>query len=260
MKEAFVKDFNFPDEINAFIGNAKLYSSDGCSGANTVFIDKDNGYFIKTAKKDSLEKEQTMYHYFSRKGLSPEVITYINTDKDYLVTRKCIGDDGTEQKYLLNPHKLSTVYGEVLRMLHEVDFFDCPYQNNNDQLLSGIVRNYKKGTKLKNCVTEYIGVDDADDMYHIICQKKHLLKNDVLTHGDYCLPNIILDDFKLSGFIDLGSSGVGDRHYDLFSGLWTLNYNLKTNDYADVFLDAYGRNMIDFERLKLCGYINALTD
>ena len=44
----------------------------------------------------------------------------------------------------------------------------------------------------------------------------------VVMHGDYCLPNLILSDARLSGFIDLGNGGVGDRHCDLYWGLWAL--------------------------------------
>ena len=73
----------------------------------------------------------------------------------------------------------------------------------------------------------------------------HLLKTDTLLHGDYCLPNILLNNWNFSGFIDLGNGGVGDRHIDLFWGAWTLFFNLKTDRYRDRFLDAYGREDVE---------------
>ena len=72
-----------------------------------------------------------------------------------------------------------------------------------------------------------------------------MLKNEVLLHGDYCLPNIMLDDWRFSAFIDLGASGVGDRHLDLYWGAWSLAFNLKTDRYRERFYDAYGRDRID---------------
>ena len=76
------------------------------------------------------------------------------------------------------------------------------------------------------------------------------LKADTLLHGDYCLPNILLDNWKFSGFIDLGAAGVGDRHIDLLWGIWTLRFNLGTNAYSQRFLDAYGRDKAQPELLR----------
>ena len=70
------------------------------------------------------------------------------------------------------------------------------------------------------------------------------LQSDILLHGDYCLPNIILNNWKFSGFIDLDTGGLGDRHIDLFWGMWSLQFNLKTDRYRERFLDAYGRSDI----------------
>ena len=82
-------------------------------------------------------------------------------------------------------------------------------------------------------------------------QHKHLLQTDTLLHGDYCLPNIILNDWKFSGFIDVGNGGVGDRHIDLFWGAWTLNFNLHTEAYRDRFFDVYGKDRVDPLRLRV---------
>ena len=82
-----------------------------------------------------------------------------------------------------------------------------------------------------------------------------MLKCDTLLHGDYCLPNIILDDWKFSGFIDLGNGGVGDRHVDIFWGIWTLFYNFKTFDYTKRFMEVYGKDKIDTDTLRLIAAI-----
>ena len=77
------------------------------------------------------------------------------------------------------------------------------------------------------------------------------LAKDTLLHGDYCLPNVMLKDWQVSGIIDLGNGGVGDRHVDLYWGAWTLAFNLHTDAYRQRFFDAYGRDLIDGERLLL---------
>ncbi len=44
---------------------------------------------------------------------------------------------------------------------------------------------------------------------------------------------------------------MGDRHIDILWGIWTLNYNLGTIKYSDRFMDAYGRDMIDPDMLRM---------
>ena len=64
-------------------------------------------------------------------------------------------------------------------------------------------------------------------------------KGNVLIHGDYCLPNVLVQDGRLSGLIDLGGAGLGDPQDDLAAGVWTLQYNYGAG-HAREFLDAYG--------------------
>lgn len=55
----------------------------------------------------------------------------------------------------------------------------------------------------------------------------------------------------MCSFIDVGQAGIGDKHIDIFWVLWSLEYNLKTDQYNDYFLDLYGRENIDSEVLEL---------
>ena len=78
----------------------------------------------------------------------------------------------------------------------------------------------------------------------------------VLTHGDFCLPNLFLDNWELTGFLDLGRSGVGDRWTDI-AILWrTLRDNFGGHYgeavpgfHPDALFDALGIEK-DEERLR----------
>ncbi|MFE6307532.1 aminoglycoside 3'-phosphotransferase [Nocardiopsis sp. NPDC057823] len=76
----------------------------------------------------------------------------------------------------------------------------------------------------------------------------------VLLHGDYCLPNVLVDGEGGWSLIDLGRVGVGDRHLDLAdmtgSMLSDLNPSFGPRD-AEAFLDAYGRDLVDPGLLEL---------
>jgi aminoglycoside phosphotransferase len=74
----------------------------------------------------------------------------------------------------------------------------------------------------------------------------------VLIHGDYCLPNVLVEEGRLTALVDLGQSGIGDPRDDLAAALWSLHYNYGPG-FARDFLDAYGAPSMtdrDIERMR----------
>jgi kanamycin kinase len=74
----------------------------------------------------------------------------------------------------------------------------------------------------------------------------------VLIHGDYCLPNVLVEQGRLTALVDLGRSGIGDPRDDFAAALWSLHYNYGPG-YARDFLDSYGVPSMtdrDIERLR----------
>ncbi len=246
-----------PDEIVRWIDNAAIYESSGQSGARTVYIDREDGAYLKIANRNTLYLASKMQTYFSKHKMSSSVIRYLSSDRDYMITAALQGEDGTAECYLSEPERLSEVFGQSLRLLHEVEAVDCPIKDKMSDLLvmSGNIAFYQDHL---DSISDYIGKADAKNAASEIAAAGGLLINDVLIHGDYCLPNIMLKKWKLEGFIDVAGGGMGDRHYDLAWGLWTLNWNLKSQQYGQRFLDAYGWDCIDKERLRVCGLLAAM--
>ena len=239
----------YPAEFRHFLSGAKLFDSSCSPEARVIFIDKGNGFFLKSAPKGSLAREAAMTRYFNSKGLSAEVLSYVSDECDRLLTKKIHGDDCTAAKYLEQPEQLAETLGERLSLLHRMDYSDCPVQNHTEQYLDKIEYNKRTDNYDKSSFPDSFGYASAEEAWTIVKSHGHLLKTNTLLHGDYCLPNVILDDWRFSGFIDLDNGGVGDRHIDVFWGAWTLWFNLKTDKYRQRFFDAYGRDKIDEEVL-----------
>jgi len=72
-------------------------------------------------------------------------------------------------------------------------------------------------------------------------------------HGDFCLPNVLIKNGRVAGFIDIENCGRGDKRFDIAWGVWSLGYNLGTNEYTNDFLDRIGCDfsMEDYERYVL---------
>lgn len=71
----------------------------------------------------------------------------------------------------------------------------------------------------------------------------------VFTHGDYYLPNILLQGKRISGFIDLDRAGIADRYNDLAIASRSIAYNLGA-DYEQCFFLAYGIENVDEEKIE----------
>lgn len=213
-------------------------------------MDKGPGFYLKKAPAGSLEKEAAMTGFFHKKGLGAEVLAYVQLENDWLLTRRVPGEDCTWQIYRDDPKRLCDTTAALLRMLHETDFTGCPVPNRTADYLETARRNYERKAYDITLFPDNWGYASPEQAWQVVQDTGHLLKADTLLHGDYCLPNIMLDNWQFSGFIDLDTAGVGDRHVDLFWGIWSLEFNLKTNRYRDRFLDAYGRDGLCEELLR----------
>ena len=243
----------FPAPFAAYLRECAVYDSSCSPEARVVFIDKDQGYYLKCAPKGTLASEARMTDYFSRKGLSVPVLEYLSLDKDWMLTPKLKGEDCTYTSYCEDPVRLSALLGGLLRELHDISAADCPVQSRMDTYFATVDANHSKGCFDLGYLTDRCRKMTAEEAYTLTLEGRARLRDRSLLHGDYCLPNILLDGWRFSGFIDLGNGGVGDRHVDLYWGVWTLRFNLKTDAYADRFLDAYGREAVQTDLLDVIG-------
>ena len=192
-----------------------------------------------------------MTEYFHSLGLGAEVLYYgSDGQNDFFMTRRVSGEDCTHADYLQQPARLCDLIATELRSLHETCAHDCPVSDRMSGYLSLAHKNHALGHFDTSLFSGSFGFSSAQEAWSEVEKNGGLLENEVLLHGDYCLPNIMLDDFRLSGFIDVGNGGIGDRHVDIFWGVWTLCFNLKTEKYTQRFLDAYGRDAVILDKLR----------
>ena len=229
----------------------RLYDSSCSPEARVYFIDRDGGYYLKSAPKGTLATEAALTRYFHAKGLATEVLEYLSFERDWLLTARVRGEDCMHATYLSDPRRLCDTLATQLRALHETSTEGCPVQNRIETYLATAAQNHAAGMFDVSLFSEPWTYRSAEEAWGVLEANKHLLKTDTLLHGDYCLPNVMLDGWRFSGFIDLGNGGVGDRHIDLFWGAWTLFFNLKTDAYRDRFFDAYGRDRIEPDMLRI---------
>lgn len=241
----------YPEAIRGILEGAEIYDSRCRSGAEVLFIDRDDGYYLKSASGGSLMVEADMTSYFASIGLGAELLYFETGERDHMLTARVRGEDCTHAEYLSDPVRLCDTLAEVIYALHHHEHTDCPIVNRTESYRAAALANYRSGSYDSSAFPDSFGYASADEAVAVIEKYGDDLRSDTLIHGDCCLPNIILDDWSFSAFVDLGCGGVGDRHIDLFWCAWSLWYNLKTEKYTERFLDAYGRQNYDRDMLRV---------
>ncbi|MDR3309753.1 MAG: phosphotransferase, partial [Oscillospiraceae bacterium] len=168
----------YPAELQPFLADAKLCDSSCSPNATVLFIDKGDGYFLKSAAKGALEREAAMTRFFHGKGLSAEVFAYISAERDYMLTAKIPGDDCLAGKYLEQPERLAETLAERLFLLHDADFAGCPVPNHTELYLANAKNNYRAGIFGKEPQPDYWGCASADEAYKVIETQGYLLRTD----------------------------------------------------------------------------------
>lgn len=234
--------------INKYIEGSTICDKTFSDRSNVLYIE-DKGIYIKIAESDSLKSEFENTVFFNKLGVAGEVIDYLNDkSNDYLIVKEVKGDNGISQVHKNNPKKLASSFGSHLRMIHSLKYDICPGINRTKNLFYECNKKVREDKIDMASFHKKYGFTPNQGILMLESLKSSCV-DDVFIHGDYYLPNIIMNDFEFSGIVDMDLSGIGDRHIDIMSGLKSLEINFKTKEYDDIFLDAYGRDLIDKDRL-----------
>lgn len=225
---------SLPARIQKHIGPLFMESESISRSDAKVFRAGD--MYLKIAPQGSLMRACQAQEYFHQKRLTSPVVEFVQeNDQDWLLVKAVGGFSAVDDALLSNPKRLACALGETFRMLHEQTFSDCPLDSANRRMITACEK--ERGSAFSGDIS--------------------FLKEDALLHGDACLPNVFFsENFRFSGFIDLGDAGPGDRHFDLYWTMWSLNYNLNASKYNDVFLNAYGTDAFDAARYNVCAVLS----
>ena len=244
---------HFPNSLQTYLENATIYDSSSHSEATVLCLD--SGYYLKIDKKGALAQEAQCAKWFEKQKIGVPVIQYLSTDKDYLLTQKATGQNASH--FLHQPEQLCQTLAKTLRKLHQLKPDNFPADDQLQHYRQTAEENYYKGAFYEQALLPQFQLHHPKEAYQLIQEQGHLLTTDSFIHGDPCLPNIILQDAStFLCFIDVGLAGVCDRHIDLYWVIWSLTQYLNPK-YAEVFIDYYGREHVDANKLRLVAAFEA---
>jgi aminoglycoside phosphotransferase len=133
------------------------------------------------------------------------------------------------------------VYAAALRLFHALPAGECPFDERVNVKLATALRAINAGeVRTELFDKEHRGID-PQELYARLLATRPADEDLVVTHGDYCTPNILVDpdSLQLTGFVDLGRVGVSDRYQDLALAARSIAYNFG-QEWVPPFFKAYG--------------------
>ncbi|TCD45954.1 aminoglycoside 3'-phosphotransferase [Streptococcus sp. X16XC17] len=245
---------SLPHKLQPYLQEQDIKDTSGHSGAKVFQLG--NKAYLKIDQKGKLKEEAILIKWFEQVHLGVNLLEYISTDRDYLLTKAA--DSQNALAFLNQPKQLCQTFAKALKELHQLKPEHFPVTDRLNRYRAIAEQNYQSGTFYEKALLPYFGISDRKAAHALIKEKGHLLTADTFIHGDACLPNLILKDAQtFSCFIDVGLAGFSDKHIDLYWTIWSLHYNLETDAYIDYFLDCYGRDTVDLEKLQLVAAFEA---
>ena len=230
-------------------------------GAYSVTYRLDGGpdrtHFLKLARPGgypSLDEESQRMKWASGHLSVPRVLECdSNEDVSWMLTESLGGLDATNAIWSTAPERLVRVLAVGLREFHSAPVSECPFDFRLDRALAHARRRVEEGLLEP-------ARDFHDEFRHLSAEGAMALlehtrpesESPVVCHGDYCPPNLLIEDWSPVGYVDLGELGVADRWWDLAVATWSVTWNFGPG-YEDLFLSEYGierdQKRTDFYRL-----------
>ena len=265
-KEAFLKKYQNKKYVNVYrvkydtdkieiIGDKKLLemiNSDtlkknnvGHSSINVyeVFLKSGEEAILKIQKlssRNDLEEEYKRIKWLQGKCNVPKIYYFKKVrNKKYLLMEKING---------LSAHKRENYaysIGEELKKIHSIDISNCDFkQNEINNLLTNALNNID--TIYPQIKEKYENMTKKDIIQFLNDKKP---TDEVLVHGDYSLPNIIINDLGEIYFIDLGDLSISSKYFDLFYLKKSMIRNKQMDNWEEL-LKGYGIKEIDEDSMK----------
>jgi aminoglycoside phosphotransferase len=250
-------ELSMPAHIAEIIGNGILSRNTvGCSASAAYRVQGlaggGNAYLkiLKAVEDDDLRREHDVLKWLISRLPVPRVLSFAQEGlTQYLLMTETPGSSAADEVQTTEPEQVISQLAEALRAVHDVDISACPFDMRLDVRLAEARARIDSGLVDEG---DFEGVNmgrSAVDIYRELIATRPNDEELVFTHGDYCLPNIMLKDGAVSGFLDLGRAGVADRYTDLALAARSIGHNTGDERLVDLLFEAYGLGEADWRKV-----------
>ena len=175
---------------------------------------------------------------------APRIIDRIEQRGAHMLLMSAIPGHDMASVTGLAPAAIARLAGEALGALHAHDPQSCPFDHRIANRLPVARRNIEAGRA--HPVWEHPALTPEAAWAELLATRPPS-EDLVVTHGDACFPNLLVESGRFTGFVDCARLGLADRWQDLALALGSLERNYGAG-YEQAFLDGYGPGEIDRDR------------
>ena len=209
--------------------------------------------FLKVSPKaprSELLQEKERLDWLRERLPVPDVVRYAaDGGNEYLLLTALPGRDAASLAGDGFSEDIARQMGAGLRAVHAVAIKDCPFDMTLDREIQEAGRNVAAGLVNDDDFDDIRVGRTAQDLFGELLATRPPTEDLVFTHGDYCLPNVMIDGPDVAGFIDLGRAGVADRYKDIALAIRSLERNVGPG-VSQTFLTAYGITSPDTDKVE----------
>lgn len=202
---------------------------------------------------EEAENEYIIMEWLKNKLPVPHVLARETAEgKSWLLMTRVQGKMSCDEEYMKNPMELTGLLADALKLLWQTDITECPCIWNIDRKLEmakyWVEHNMVDTDNVEPDTYGENGFASPKELFQWLTENKPD-EEPVLSHGDFCLPNIMFEGKELKGYIDLGRMGVADRWQDIALCYRSLLHNY-SGKYGGKSYEGFNPEML-FEMLGI---------
>jgi len=201
--------------------------------------------YLKVDKTlNKIARERDVLNWLQGKIPVPQVVQYVEFDQTaYLLQTAMPGVVSYENRIDKDSVR---ILADGLSQLQAIDISDCPFNHRLEIEMQEALFNIQNDLVDMDDFEENSPYSTPMELYEWLCENKVAEDDLCFVHGDYCLPNVLIQNGKC-GFVDIGNAGIADKWEDIAMCVRSLGYNLylqgqndKKNDLVDYLFECLG--------------------
>lgn len=200
---------------------------------------------------DDIDSEMVRLRWLAGKLPAPRVEAFVRTEGEAWLLMSAMPGRTAWQIMDAHPALRSAVVDALaafLRRLHAIPVDSCPFTSNHAHRLHAARARIDAGLVDTDDFDEEREGWTAEQVWEAMQGRLPFNPDLVVTHGDYSLDNLLIEQGAVAGCIDLGRAGVADRYQDL-AIMWNCLGEFGA-DCQERFLASYGVAQLDADKLS----------